>query len=109
MDHETPTKLGPVTPVLKGHVRTKRSKKGTSAPVSDLHFLPHRTDESLRKYVQRFCRVQHTIPNTTYPLSSSRENSELKVPNKTLRSVGSMRFGEFFLDIVHAHIVPHNI
>ena len=33
--------------------------------VSDLHNLAQKPDETLRKYIQRFCQVQHTIPDVS--------------------------------------------
>ena len=33
--------------------------------VSDLHNLAQKPDETLRKYIQRFCQVQHTIPHVS--------------------------------------------
>ena len=30
---------------------------------SDLHIIPQKEGENLRKYIQRFCRVQYNIPD----------------------------------------------
>ena len=48
--------------------------------VSDLHSLAQKPDETLRKYTQRFCQVQHTIPDISQDAIIAAFHSNVRDP-----------------------------